>query len=413
MKYVILGSSAAGMNAVKEIRRLDKEGTITLISKDENIYSRCILHHYLGNIRTVEQLSFVEKDFMKKYDVEWMGGAVCSGINCKDKEAILEDGRKIYYDKLLIATGARTFVPSRTMEIAKNSVGFRNLDDIEKIKKMAAEKPEHVVVMGAGLVGLDAVSGLLELGVKPVVLDLADRPLVRQLDKQAAKAYKDAFAKEGVQQYYGVLIDKLIMDGKDNITDVILSDGRKLPCDYLIMTAGVRSNIGFLNGTELETDKFGLIFDERGNTNVPDIYGAGDVSGRAPIWPAAVKEGIIAGNNMAGGSQQMEDFFASKSTMNFLGVATMSLANPIPEDDTYEVEIEETADTYKKIIHKAGKITGAILQGDLAYSGILQQMIAYKIDVSKVNKSLFDIDYADFFNINENFEYFYEEAGNE
>ena len=87
----------------------------------------------------------------------------------------------------------------------------------------------------------------------------------------------------------------------------------------------------------------------------------------------------------------------------------MSLGNANPEDDSYNVEIQETPTTYKKIVHKDGKITGAILQNDLAYSGVLQQLIARKIDVTKVKKPIFDIDYSDFFHMKDNFEFFYED----
>lgn len=194
------------------------------------------------------------------------------------------------------------------------------------------------------------------------------------------------------------------------ITAVRLSSGTEISCDYVVVTAGVRSNVEFLEGSGLEVNRFGLIYDETGKTSNNDIYGAGDVSGTSPIWPIAVKEGIIAASNMAGKPRKMTDFFASKSTMNFLGIPTMSLGNVNPEDDSYSVETKETADSYKKIVHQNGKITGAILQGDLAYGGILQQLIARKIDVTKVKKPIFDVDYSDFFHTKDNFEYYYEEA---
>ena len=103
----------------------------------------------------------------------------------------------------------------------------------------------------------------------------------------------------------------------------------------------------------------------------------------------------------------MTDFFGSKNTMNFVGIATMSLGMVEPADETYIVETKVDADNYKKIIHKDGKIYGAIIQGDLSYAGVLTQLIKENIDVSKVTKSLFDIDYADFFNIEKNFEFSY------
>ena len=156
------------------------------------------------------------------------------------------------------------------------------------------------------------------------------------------------------------------------------------------------------------TSRFGLIYDETGKTSNDNIYGAGDVSGTSPIWPAAVKEGIVAASNMAGVPRKMTDFFASKATMNFLGIPSMSLGDVNSNEDGITAEVRETEDSYKKILHKDGKIVGAVLQGDLAYGGILQQLIARKIDVGKVKKPIFDIDYSDFFHIKENFEFYYE-----
>ena len=143
--------------------------------------------------------------------------------------------------------------------------------------------------------------------------------------------------------------------------------------------------------------KGSLVYDESGKTSDPDIYGAGDVSGMSPIWPVAVKEGMVAAANMAGRKERMTDFFASKSTMSFLGIHSMSLGIVTPPDDTYRVDVYDTGGIYKKIVSKDGMIVGALLQGDLAYGGVLQQMIARKIDVRKVKKPLFEIDYSDFF----------------
>jgi NAD(P)H-nitrite reductase large subunit len=180
----------------------------------------------------------------------------------------------------------------------------------------------------------------------------------------------------------------------------------------LIVAAGVRSNTEFLKGTNIELDRGGLVIDSNGRTNDPYIYGGGDVTGWGPIWPVAVKEGIIAGSNMAGVSKEMTDFFVSKSTMNFLGIPTMSLGISEPKDDSYIVELEEDEKgNYKKIIHKDGKIHGAILQGDLSYAGVLTQLIKDNIDVTRVKKPLFKIDYSDFFHTTDTFEFSYEKEG--
>lgn len=409
MKYVILGSSAAGVNAAKEIRRVDKDGEIVMITRDETIYSRCILHHYLGNTRNIQQLDFTEPDFTEKYRIKFMSGKEAVSVNCGERTVVLSDGERVLFDRLLIATGSHTFLPPvKGMREAGNVIGFRNLCDIDKIREILP-KVSHVVVMGAGLVGLDTVSGLLENKVKPVVVELADHLLCKQLDKKAASAYEAAMDEKGVKQYYGIGVQELFTGRDGNVKELLLSDGSKIPCEFLIVTAGVRANVEFLEGCQVETDRFGLLFNESGETNVPGIYGAGDVSGRAPIWPVAVKEGIIAGSNMAGVKRKMTDFFASKSTMNFFGIPTMSLGQAEPQDETELVETQEGKDGYKKIIHKNGQILGAVIQGDLSYSGVLQQLIARRIDVSKVKKPIFEIDYSDFFHVSDNFEYYYQE----
>lgn len=409
MRYVVIGASAAGINGIRELRKIDKEGEIILISKDDRIYSRCILHHYLRDERTVEELNFAEHNFEELYRVDWIKGKACAAVRPEEKKIVLEDGEEVAYDKLLITTGSHTFIPPvKNLKEAKNVIGFRNLEDIEVLKEEAKTR-KHFLIMGAGLVGLDCTSGLVDMEKKVTIVEMAPWMLSKQLDERAARTYQDAFAEKGVEQYYGVGVSEAVLNEDGEIISVLLSDGTEIACDYVVVTAGVRSNVEFLEGSGVETSKFGLVFDATGKTSDENIYGAGDVSGLSPIWPAAVKEGIVAASNMAGVPRKMTDFFASKSTMNFRTIPTMSLGNVNPEDDTYSVEIQEKKDSYKKIVHKNGKIVGAILQGDLAYGGILQQLIARHIDVTKVKKPIFDVDYSDFFNTKENFEFYFEE----
>lgn len=419
MRYVIIGSSAAGVNAVRELRKRDPQGKIILISKDQDIYSRCILHEYLSGKRSIERLRFVENDFETLYDVEWIKGVEATGLDRAGKKVLLGSGEAVAYDRLLIATGSHTFFPPiKNMAGARNMIGFRNIDDIEVLKKVAQDViasggQKKVVVLGSGLVGIDCATGFLELGVKVTLCDFAGWLLNKQLDERAARTYIEAFESEGVEQHYGVGVSEVIKNDQEEITKVVLSDGTELPCDFFVVTAGVRSNVEFLADTGLELSRFGLVYDEAGRTNDPDIFGAGDVSGLSPIWPVAVKEGMIAAANMAGETAKMTDFFASKSTMRFLDISTMSLGDVNPdleEDPEIHVEVYDRNGVYKKIVHKDGKIIGALLQGDLAYGGVLQQMIARKLDVRKVKKPLFDIDYSDFFHIKDNFEFSYDES---
>ena len=415
MRYVVLGASAAGINGVRQLRKQCPEAEIILVSKDSSIYSRCILHHYLGNMRTKEELCFAEDDFEDRYKADWRKGVTCTGLDDKEKQVCLSDGTSIAYDRLLIATGSHTLLPAVKGLLGTEGVyGFHNLDEVEAIKK-GAVKAEHIVVMGGGLTGLDAAVGFLRLGKKVGLVEMEGHLLAKQLDARSSGTYEKAMEHKGIVLHLGVGIREVCQQ-EGTVTSLKLTDGSELACDMLVVTAGVRPNIDFLKGSDVECDRFGLVIDRYGQTSVPDIYGAGDVTGRSPIWPAAVKQGMVAAVNMAmghganGRRATMDDFFASKSNMNFLGIPTMSLGIPERPDDSYDVVMEDKDGIYRKVIHKNGKIYGAILQGDLSYGGVLTQLIAGKIDVSKVKKPLFEIDYSDFFHTKENFEFYYEEA---
>lgn len=407
MVYVIVGASASGINAAKTLRENDKNIEIILVSKDEYVYSRCILHHFLDGRREIEALDFTPNNFFEMYNIKWIKGVEVVGIDIKEKRLKLSNNEGLGYDKVLLAAGSSSFLPPiENLRTANNVIGLRNLDDAIKIKE-EANKVKNVAILGAGLVGVDALAGLLDYNVNITLIEMGDRILPLQLDNYAANVYQERLKEEGVNFKFGVRAEKVIVDDNNNPVSIKLNTGEEIPCELIIACTGVRSNIGFLKDSGIECDKFGLIINSKGETNVKDVYGAGDITGRNPIWPTAVKEGIIAANNMIGKEIYMNDFFGSKNTMNFCGVATMSLGLINKPDDSYKEETQIKGKDYKKIIHKEGIIYGAIVQGDLSYVGVLTQLIKENIDIRKVKKPLFDIDYSDFFNEKENLEFVY------
>lgn len=407
MAYVVVGASAAGINGARTLREYNKDAEIILISKDEHVYSRCILHHYLDGRRTVEDLDFTPREFFDKYNIKWIKGKEVTKIKPEEHSVTLDDGQEIKYEKILLATGAYSFIPPiENLREANNVVGLRDLEDALKIKEVA-NKVKNVVVLGGGLVGIDALAGIIDYDINLSLVEMGDRILPLQLDKYAANRYERLLEYRGVNLKFGVKAEKLIVDDNKNPVALRLNTGEEIPCELVIACTGVRSNVKFLEGTSVTCDKFGVIINEKGETDAKDVYAAGDISGRNPIWPTAVKEGIIAASNMSGKVAFMNDFFGSKNTMSFLGLPTMSLGVVNKPDDSYEEVIDKNGDDYKKIIYKDGCIYGAIIQGDLSYAGVLTQLIKENINVSKVKKPLFDIDYSDFFNIKENLEFVY------
>lgn len=406
MRYVILGASAAGINAAKTIRELDSSSEIIMISEDKNVYSRCVLHHIISKRRDVNDISFIEKDYFEKYNIQWLKGVNVIDININKSLVMLEDGRAEKYDKLLIATGASAVIPPiKNLREAKGVHPLRNIEDALAIRERAYFVKEAVVI-GAGLVGLDAAIGLMERGVKVTIIEMSDRILPLQLDEKAAASYEKLFKEHGATVHTSASVSEAVANKDGFIEAVKLKDGTQIACEMAVVAAGVTPNIWFIKDERIKIDK-GIDVNDRCETTVPSIYAAGDICGKTGIWPFAVKQGITAGYNMTGNVKEMDDYFTSKNSMNFLGAATVSLGIIYPPDDSYDVYIFDNNNVYKKIIVKDGIIYGAILQNDVAYCGVLTQLIKNKVDISRIKKNIFDISYADFYNVDEKGKYVY------
>lgn len=402
MKYVIIGVGAAGMTAASEIRAFSPEGEIVMISKDEYVHSRCMLHKYIAHERNEESLNFTEPDFFEKKKITWIKEAVNS-INTDTKKVVLESGKEEQYDKLLIASGANSFFPPvGDFRKAKNVFGLRHLSDAQAIDRMAAQS-EHILIVGSGLVGLDAAYGLLEQGKKVSIVEMAEQILPVQLDAHAAKEYQSRFEEAGAVFYLGKKAQEASCAEDGYIREVTFDDGTKVACDMIIVAAGVRSATEFMEGSGILVDR-GIQVNEYMQTSDPDVYAAGDVTGLSGIWPNAMKQGKTAARNMCQNATAYEDRFAVKNTINFFGLATLCLGR-IRQEDEDEVLIKEDAFVYKRALVRDGKVEGILLQGDIANAGIWQYIIKNKVDLSQISKNLFQITYADFYQTGERGKY--------
>ena len=246
MRYIVVGASAAGISGAKTLRELDKDAEIILVSKDENVYSRCILHHYISGHRDIEALDFTDRDFFEKYNIEWKKGLEVKSIDDREHVIVLSNGESLKYDKILLATGASAFIPPvENLREAKNVVGLRNLEDAIKIKE-EAEKVKNVVVLGAGLVGIDAIAGLAFKDLNVTLVEMGDRVLPIQLDKYASSKYEKRFEDAGVKLKLGVRAEKVLIDENKNPKALLINTGEEIPCELIIVATGVRSNVAFL-----------------------------------------------------------------------------------------------------------------------------------------------------------------------
>ncbi|WP_422445165.1 NAD(P)/FAD-dependent oxidoreductase [Thermoanaerobacterium sp. DL9XJH110] len=400
MRYVVIGASAAGINAAKTLRKLDDSSDIIIISRDDRIYSRCMLHLYIGKKRSLDGLSFIEGDFFEKNKIDWIKNKSVLAVNEKSKTVTLDDGTVLPYDGLIIASGSSASIPPiKNLREAKFVYTLRNLDDAVNIDSKASSS-ESAVIIGGGLIGIDVASELMDRGLKVTVVEMADTILSLQLDARAAGIYTDIMRKKGAEIFTGATASEAILDYDGSFKGIKLSDGKVINGDMAVVAAGVRPNIDLIKNCGTIKVERGILVDNRCKTSDDSIYAAGDVLGRAGVWPLAVKQGITAAYNLAGFDKILDDDFGLKNSMNFFGVPTVSLGNPNPPDDSYDIDILEYENVYKKIVHKDGIICGAILQGDISYAGVLTELIKNKINIRSIPKNPLDIGFADFFHIN-------------
>ncbi|MCL2865145.1 MAG: FAD-dependent oxidoreductase [Lachnospiraceae bacterium] len=402
MKHVIIGAGAAGISAARTLRKQSAVDEIVMIATDRLAYSRCMLHKYIGGERDEKGISFVEEDFFESNRIRFCSDRTVTKIDTSNHQVCFADGVESY-DKLLIATGAESFFPPIPgLKGAKNVFGLRDLVDARAIKSQGS-KAKHVVVIGAGLVGLDVAYGLLEMGKKPTVVEMADTILSSNLDASAALTYQMKFEEAGCMFKLGCKVEGVLSDASGQVSAITLGDGSQLNCDLLVVASGVRPSIGWLADSGIVCER-GVVVDNYLATNIANVYAAGDVTGLSESWPNAVEQGEVAAQNMLGMPNEYTDTFSLKNTIHFFGIPSLSVGRLNGKEGDVE-ESREDRKRYQKVILRDGIPVGVILQGDISRSGFWQQLIKNKVDVSGRSKDIWKVSFADSYGIEDNGEY--------
>lgn len=402
MKHIIIGAGAAGITAAKTIRDLNDTDEIILISTDEFVHSRCMLHQYISHHRDEKNISFISEDFFDHNRIRWLKGITVTSID-PDAKMVFHDKGKESYDKLLIAPGSESVIPPiGKLRTAHNVHGLRHLSDAQNIQTQASHS-DQIIIIGAGLVGLDAAYALIEMGKHPIVIEMAENILALNLDQHAATTYQDKFEQAGCTFLLNEKVSDTLVDDFGNITAIILDSGTILPCDMVIVAAGVRPAIQFLQGSKIEHDR-SIFVNDFLSTNFDDIYAAGDATGLSGIWPNAMKQGKIAAQNMCGIPVAYDDRYAIKNTLNFFNLPSLSIGQLQAGEGDIVIQSEDQ-NCYKKAILRNGIVSGIILQGEISYSGFWQYLIKNQIDISSFKKPIWKLSYADFFCTNDHGEY--------
>ncbi len=383
MKYVIIGNSAAAIGTVQGIREYDKDGQIVLISDEKyHTYSRPLISYWLKGAVTEENMRYRDEDFYEKYNVDTLLGTRVVKIDPSKKVVVIENGNEISYDKLMVATGSKPFVPPMEgLDRVEKKFTFMTLDSAKAVKEAVFEGA-RVLIVGAGLIGLKAAEALEHYGADMTVIDLAERILPSILDEDASAIMQKHIESKGVKFILGTSVKEF------SESSALLNNGETVEFDMVILAVGVRPN------TELVADaggkvNRGIVTDNRQAVEgLRDVYAAGDctesydiTTGEQKIMailPNAFMQGNAAGKNMAG----KETYYLNAMPMNAIGFFGLHIITAGSYDGEAYV-VTDSKEQYKKLVVKDGELKGFILMGDVKRAGIYTSLIKQHISVNE------------------------------
>lgn len=389
MKYVIIGNSAAAIGCVEGIRSADKKGEIVIISDEKHhTYSRPLISYLLFGKTDEQRMKYRPDSFYKDNGVKTMLGKKVVSIDAKAKTVSLDSGKAISYDKLLYATGSCPFVPpAKGLEKVKNQFTFMTLDSAKALEKQL-DKTKNVLIIGAGLIGLKCMEGILDRVNSVTVVDLAPKILSSILDDDGSALMQKYLEDKGVK----FILNDCVDEYSENSAK--LKSGIELSFDILVTAVGVRPNTAIIEKAGAKVER-GVVVDESMKTTLDDVYAAGDCTLSHDIsadcnrilalLPNAYIQGETAGKCMAG-ENAIFDKAIPMNAIGFFGYHIIT-AGSYEGDE----KVVKDGENYKKMFIKDGLLKGYILIGNVDRAGIYTSLIRNKTPLDTID---FDLIFA-------------------
>ncbi|MDP2931668.1 MAG: FAD-dependent oxidoreductase, partial [Chloroflexota bacterium] len=356
---------------------------------------------YLAEKWPLERMLFRPADFYLKHNIQTLLGTRVAKLDVGEHVIELEAGRKITWEKLLLATGGAPIVPKITGLNRKGVFTFTTLDDAKAIDEYLTPSARAVVI-GGGLIGVSAAEALVKRSVAVTIVEMKERILNIMLDEEMSAREEAALRQAGVNILTGHTVVEVFPGLLGNAANgVALDDGRRIPCNLVVVAIGVTPRTGLVAGTGLKVNR-GIVVDQHMAASGPDIYACGDVAEAydfiygenrlTPIWPNAYLGGRTAGFNMAGRPAEYAGGTAMNS-LNYFGLDVVSagMVNPV---DGCEVLSYQNGQNYRKVVLQDGRVVGMVFAGSIEKAGIIVGLMKDRVNVDSFKKALVAEDFG-------------------
>lgn len=388
--YLIIGNGIAGLKAAESIRKKDDHASIVIISKAADYtYWRTKLSELICKDFTNDDILVKKLDWYEKNNIEVKLQNEVEKLDLEGKKAILKNGDQIEYGKALIATGSHPFVPPIKNIDTKGVFAIRTVDDLNSFKKHINEN-KKVIIIGGGLLGLEAAFSIKNAGCDVLVIETFDYILGKQLDNELSLKLEKELNEAGIETSTGKNTSEILeKDGK--VCGIKLDDGTEIEGGTILVQTGVRNDLDVAINSGLKTER-GIIVDETLKTSDENVYAAGDCMqlGQATIglWTASMEMGQIAGSNMTGDNKTYQTPKPFSSLL--LGDIKLFSAGFNSGEGIEEVKKEDGEKVYK-LFKKDGKYVGGILYKDIKFQNDVKKIVFEGEDPenTKLGKEIF------------------------
>ncbi|HFC53611.1 MAG TPA: NAD(P)/FAD-dependent oxidoreductase, partial [Gammaproteobacteria bacterium] len=391
LKLVLVGNGMAGIRTLEELLRLAPDRYEITVFGDEphGNYNRILLSPVLAGEQEFEQIVLNDEEWYRQHGITLHTGCRVEHIDRARRRVVAQDGSTAPYDRLLLATGSSPFiipVPGHDLE---GVVGFRTIADVEKMLA-ASRNYRNAVVIGGGLLGLEAANGLLQRGMKVTVVHLLDTLMERQLDKTAAGMLQRSLEEHGLEFRMEAETEAIL--GQKRVEGVRFKDGTELAADLVVMAVGIRPNIDLARQCGLHCER-GIVVNDTMQTYDPRIYAVGECIQHRGITYGLVaplfEQARVCANHLAEYGIGHYEGSVVSTKLKVTGIDLFSAGDFIGDEQSEEIVMQDaSAGVYKKIVIRDNRIDGVVLYGDTVDGAWYYQLLRDGTDISDMRGQL-------------------------